>query len=509
MSIPKIIHQTFKTSDLPLITKWQISKFRKKNPDYVYEFYDDSRIESFLKEEYDEETLNLYNRINIGAAKADFFRYAVLLKKGGIYLDIDSAIAGSLNDFIKNDDTAVISKERNPGLFVQWALIYQANHPFLRKTLELIIENIKTNKYPHDVHQMTGPQVYSDAIRQSLAIDPTIPHRVLGTDYNGHLKFKYALSKLLYKKGEHWKKQQLTQPVLKPKMKVTGFTFIRNAIQNDYPASEAIRSILPLCDEIIVALGDSSDDTEALIKSIAPDKIKIINTIWDESLREGGQTFAVETNKALAEVSTDTDWMIYIQGDECLHEKYLKTIKKEMATNLTNSKIEALLLKYKHFYGSYDYFAESRRWYRREVRILKNLPGIHSYKDAQGFRINDRKLKVKLIDAYIYHYGWVKTPAALQGKVRNFNKFYQTEGWIEQNYPVQQAFDMRNADRLVKFTETHPAVIKERIAATNWKFEEDLEKMTPKMNLRRRLLQQIEDLTGCRLFEYRNYKIVK
>lgn len=292
-------------------------------------------------------------------------------------------------------------------------------------------------------------------------------------------------------------------------MKVTGFTFIRNAIVNDYPVAEAIRSILPLCDDFVVALGNSTDETAELIKSIAPDKIKIINTVWDDSLQVGGQVFAEETNKAIQAISADTDWMIYIQGDECIHEKYHDTIRQEMKDNLDDKNIEALLLKYTHFYGSYDYFAESRRWYRREIRVLKNLPGIHSYRDAQGFRINDRKLRVKLIDAYIYHYGWVKTPKALQGKVRNFNQFYQTQDWVEQNYPVQEAFDMRNADRLVKFEGTHPKVIQNRIAATNWTFNEDLTKKTLKMNFKRRVLQKIEDLTGIRLFEYRNYKIVK
>lgn len=292
-------------------------------------------------------------------------------------------------------------------------------------------------------------------------------------------------------------------------MKVTGFTFIRNAIINDYPVVESISSVLPLCDEFVVALGNSTDGTGALIKNLPSDKIRIIETQWDDTLKEGGQVFAEETNKALEAVSADTDWLIYIQGDECIHEKYFETIRKEMEDNLSNSKIEALLLKYKHFYASYDYIAESRRWYRREIRILKNLQGIHSYRDAQGFRINGRKLRVKLIDAYVYHYGWVKTPDALQGKVRNFNKFYQTEEWVEQNFPPQKPFDLRNADRLVKFNGTHPAAISTRVEATNWKFEDDLTKMTKKMNLRRLLLQKIEDLTGIRLFEYRNYKITK
>jgi mannosyltransferase OCH1-like enzyme len=215
MPIPKIIHQTFKNKDLPFLTRWHISRFLKRNPEYQYQFYDDNRIEEFLRKEYDAETFELYKRINIGAAKADFFRYALLYRVGGIYLDIDSDIKGRL-DFIQLDDAAIISKERNPGFFVQWALIYEPNHPFLKKTMELVLNNIKNNTFPNDVHKMTGPEVYSIAINSCLK-DASVSYRLLGVDYNGHFKFKYALSKILYKKGEHWKSVQLTQPVLKPK----------------------------------------------------------------------------------------------------------------------------------------------------------------------------------------------------------------------------------------------------------------------------------------------------
>jgi mannosyltransferase OCH1-like enzyme len=215
MSIPKTIHQTFKTGKLPWISRWHIARLKKNNPEYVYEFYDDERIEDFLSLEFNPETLELYRRLNIGAAKADFFRYAVLYKKGGVYLDIDSSINGSLDDFIRAEDHAIISRERNPGLYVQWALVYEPGHPFLKKTMELVLDNIRQNRYPHDVHKMTGPQVYTEAIQACLKETPIPKHRILGFDYNGHLKFKYALSKLLYDKGEHWKKMQLIKPVLK------------------------------------------------------------------------------------------------------------------------------------------------------------------------------------------------------------------------------------------------------------------------------------------------------
>lgn len=293
-------------------------------------------------------------------------------------------------------------------------------------------------------------------------------------------------------------------------MKVAGFTFIRNAVKNDYSIVEAIQSILHICDEFVVAVGKSDDQTLELVKSIDSPKIKIIETIWDDNLREGGRAFALETDKAYQAIAPDTDWAFYIQGDECVHERYLPVIKKAMTDNLNKNEVEGLLFKYIHFYGSYDYMATSRRWYRNEIRVLKYDKAVKSYRDAQGFRKNDRKIKVKPIDAYIYHYGWVKPPAGLGNKVHNFNQFYHDEQWMQTNMPQSSStdFDYGNADLLEKFQGTHPAVMQKRIDAVNWKFDFDPTTLKRKTDLRRRVLQKIEDYTGWRIGEYKNYEIV-
>eukprot|EP00919_Chromeraceae_sp_WS-2016_P074801 GHVR01177019.1.p1 GENE.GHVR01177019.1~~GHVR01177019.1.p1 ORF type:complete len:182 (+),score=8.25 GHVR01177019.1:291-836(+) len=177
-------------------------------------------------------------------------------------------------------------------------------------------------------------------------------------------------------------------------MFVSGFTFIRNAVKLDYPVSEAIRSILPVVDEMVVAVGNSDDATRDLILSLG-DKIRIIDTTWDDSLREGGKVLAVETNKAFDAVGKQADWCVYIQGDECIHEKYHSEIRAKMEQFKDDNRVEGLLLDYAHFYGSYDYLGDSRTWYRKEIRIIRNDKHIRSYRDAQGFRKEGKKTKSK------------------------------------------------------------------------------------------------------------------
>ena len=121
-------------------------------------------------------------------------------------------------------------------------------------------------------------------------------------------------------------------------MKVSGFTFARNAVKFDYPVAEAIRSVLPLCDEFVVAAGNSDDNTRELIASIDPAKIRIIDTVWDDNLRDGGKVLAAETDKALDAVSDDCDWAFYIQADEVVPEAFHSAIKAGMERVIRVSK---------------------------------------------------------------------------------------------------------------------------------------------------------------------------
>lgn len=290
-------------------------------------------------------------------------------------------------------------------------------------------------------------------------------------------------------------------------MKVSGFTFVKNALIYDYPVVESIRSILPVCDEVVVAVGNSEDATRDLISQIGSEKIRIIDTVWDETLREGGKVLAVETDKAFAEIAPDADWAFYIQGDEVIHEKYLPAVREAMEKYRDSPGVDGLLFKYLHFYGSYDYVGASANWYPHEIRVVKNDRSIRSYRDAQGFRKSDNsKLKVVPVDAYIYHYGWVKDPRAMQKKRQNFNRLWHDDRWIEENIEKVEAFDYeKHVRELRRFDGTHPAVMQQRISTRNWQFDHDIS------HSRRSAKDRVKGVLKKMGIDtsYRNYEIVK
>lgn len=291
-------------------------------------------------------------------------------------------------------------------------------------------------------------------------------------------------------------------------MKISGFTIIKNAIINDYPIIEAITSILPVVDEMIVLAGDSSDATKELVQSINSEKIKIFDSVWNMSLRKGGAVLAVETNKAFQLIDKESTWAFYIQADEAVHEKYLPAITEACKKYKDDLRVEGLLFKYLHFYGTYNYIGDSRTWYNKEIRIIRNDKSIHAYKDAQGFRKGRIKLKVKPVEAYIYHYGWVKSPVQMKKKIKEVSRYWHEESPDWQNTMKSgDFFNFEEFDSLKKFAGTHPAVLKKRIEEKNWDINLDLSKK--RFSFKDKLLYWFEKKTGMRLFDFKNYKIVK
>ncbi len=264
-------------------------------------------------------------------------------------------------------------------------------------------------------------------------------------------------------------------------MKISGFSFVRNGDKLYYPVVEAIRSILPICDEYVIAVGkgDEDDRTREHIAAIGDPKLRIIDTIWEEQFFKKGVINAMQTD--IAQQACSGDWLFYLQADEVVHEKYLPVIETRCRELLGNKKVEGLLFRYKHFWGDYEHYHDGHGWYPNEIRIIRNLPSIHSWQSAQSFRHFDpydnprqeegtSKLTVARVDAEIYHYGWVRPPHLMQNKRRALDSVHWGRKKAEDFYEkAPKYFDYGPLNRLATFRETHPQVMRERIAAMDWK----------------------------------------
>src|SRR5262249_12717610 len=171
------------------------------------------------------------------------------------------------------------------------------------------------------------------------------------------------------------------------------FSFVRNAVDLYYPVVESIRSALPICDEFVIAAGDSSDGTTALLRGMGEAKLRIIETVWDQEQFVRGASNAVQTNIALDACSGD--WALYLQADEVLHEDDLGPLLERVQAYRDDPRVDGFVFEYLHFYADYEHYQVSHNWYRREVRLVRNHRGIRSWKSAQGFRHRaGRKLRV-------------------------------------------------------------------------------------------------------------------
>jgi hypothetical protein len=286
-------------------------------------------------------------------------------------------------------------------------------------------------------------------------------------------------------------------------VKVSGFTIVRNAVKLDFPVEPSIRSILPICDEVVVNVGRSEDDTLALVRSIADPKIRIVETDWDMTIRN--TVLGNETLRAMR--ACRYPWGVYIQADEVLHERGAEELAAAIQRADGNPEVEGLLVGYLHFYGGFDTIATHRRWYRREVRAVRLDPAldIRPYQGAQGFRVGPehRRIRARLTGAEMFHYGWARPASALREKRelgrtmypwRNADASLPLLAWIPGIRP---------------FRGTHPAVARDWTAARHHDPDRAIAPRRFRLrHLRYYISGAIERLTGIRLFEFRNYRIV-
>jgi hypothetical protein len=286
---------------------------------------------------------------------------------------------------------------------------------------------------------------------------------------------------------------------------LSGFTLVRNAVKLDFPIVPAIKSVLAVCDEVVVNVGKSEDETRDVVAALDDPRVRILDSEWDFTKKN--IMLSIETQKAMD--ACRGTWGIYIQADEVLHERGARILKDKVAEWDGDTRVEGLLVKYLHFYGGFDQIATSRRWYRREVRCIRLGKDIRPYQGAQGFRVGPdyRKIQARVTDAEMFHYGWARPARAIKEKLEISKTIYP---WGGNRFDKEQARGFLEWIPLLKpFTGTHPAAAREWIAER----AVDPDRMIGPMRLKPEHIRfyisdWIERLTGARVFEFRNYVLV-
>ena len=278
---------------------------------------------------------------------------------------------------------------------------------------------------------------------------------------------------------------------------------VRDATRLDFPFEAAIASVLPAVDEFVLVVGHSTDDTLERARAIADPRLRVIESEWDFSL--GSAVLAVETNRAMR--ACRADWGIYIQADEVLADGGAMRLRDLITARDGDQAVDGLLVDYLHFYGGFDTVASDRNWYRREVRAVRLDParGIHSFRDAQGFRAGpvDTRVRAVASGVVMHHYGWARPSWALRTKREQDRAIYDTERSKNPERPLLPWFP-----GLRPFTAAHPAPVAAWIEARR-----SSERMVEaprwgRRDLLARLTFGVERATGWRPFEFRNYTVV-
>ena len=291
-------------------------------------------------------------------------------------------------------------------------------------------------------------------------------------------------------------------------MRISGFSFIRNGDFLGYPFVPAIRSLLPLCDEIIVNVPRSTDGTLEAVKSIGDPKIRIIQSDWDDNERIGDPVMRRHTDLALEQCSGD--WCVYIQGDEVLHEETIPAMRSTMQRELSNPTVQGLLVDYTHFYGSFWTEVYSLGWYYKEIRVVRRDPKIRAWGGAQGFRTTDRqKLRVKNSGGRYFHYGYALEPNQARVRVKNLNELYGNQAGAQAAVNKPAAF-YKDDEKVKPFKGTHPAVMREMVQAATWTYHS----RNPLIRFTRNYFWEdlaliIKRCTGITLGVHKNYRLIE
>jgi glycosyltransferase involved in cell wall biosynthesis len=288
------------------------------------------------------------------------------------------------------------------------------------------------------------------------------------------------------------------------KMKISGFTFIKNGQILGYPFIESIKSILPIVDEFIVNVGESEDDTLLKIQSISSKKIRIITSKWNDRMQDRGYVYGQQ--KMIAQFNCSGDWVFYIEGDEVYHEIDLQKIKNAIRQYNNDKNVEAFTLNFLHFYGNSNSYLDSPGWYRSETRIIRNSlrtfapDGLFWVVLNSSSNKRGRYPRAKKIEVNCFHYGWVRSEEQMNLKSKKVQKYWGKK-------PLNIDYSQMDQSILKEFKGTHPKIIENWLPKETGLYITDPKYKLTKKQKKHKVMIIFENFFGVDLSK-KHYKLI-
>lgn len=184
--IPLNIFQTWHTKQLPQKMRYAVEITKQHNPSFRHYLYDDVECRQFIAQYFDEDILNAYDAIIPGAYKADLWRYCVLYKYGGIYLDIKYLPVNGFrfSHLITQEHWTLDVNERD---IYNALIVSKPNNPILWNAIQQIVANVNTRYYGIGPLSPTGPELLGHFFTEHEKAQFKMRHILTGmkdADYN-------------------------------------------------------------------------------------------------------------------------------------------------------------------------------------------------------------------------------------------------------------------------------------------------------------------------------------
>ncbi len=206
---------------------------------------------------------------------------------------------------------------------------------------------------------------------------------------------------------------------------ISGCVAARNSVKFGYPLRECLESLVPICDEVVLAYDPTTDDGTPELAIRLRDELGIVlfESPWDMNNMKKGLEIGHQSQVAMDACSPSTEWRLCVQQDEAFHEEDHSKIQELVRNDLPG--VTGFDFVRPYFFGNLHTIR--RDWSVKITRLTKK--GTHTYDDFDGQNCRPLNPLMHHADSgiWLYHYSRIGDPQLIAKRVRNVDSFFHAE----------------------------------------------------------------------------------